>query len=92
MLSVDIYIKDSVYTLLNNLLKREQFTLSATPLLACVVCPDLHTSKELSSEISRIVHFLLYYLGLISTLGGMRYDLRISSSLEGSTAVSLETT
>jgi hypothetical protein len=36
MLSVDIYIKDSVYTLLNNLLKREQFTLSATPLLACV--------------------------------------------------------
>jgi hypothetical protein len=36
MLSVDIYIKDSVYALLNNLLKREQFTLSATPLLACV--------------------------------------------------------
>jgi hypothetical protein len=38
MLSVDIYIKDSVYALLNNLLKRDQFMLSATPLLACVAC------------------------------------------------------
>jgi hypothetical protein len=31
-----VYIKDSVYDLLNNLLKREQFTLSTTLLLACV--------------------------------------------------------